>query len=129
MSYPPPPEPYPTDPHRPGRPPQDPDKGTKLLGYLLGGLLIGPSTAILFPLIGLSIGSSISDAASDYDGTPIAVGIIAGLVLPLLFPVPFLFGRATRPWGVGMLIGAALTMITLGGLCAGFIYLLTESHA
>lgn len=128
MSYPPPPDPYPTDPQRPDHP-QQPDGGNKLLGYLLGGLLIGPMLAVGFPFLGLAIGSSISDASTDYDDTPLAVGIIAGLVLPLVVPIPFLFGRATRPWGVGMLIGAALTMIILGGLCAGFIYLLTQSHA
>ncbi|HWJ66193.1 MAG TPA: hypothetical protein VNT31_05925 [Nocardioides sp.] len=108
---------------------QESDRSNKLLGYLLGGLLIGPLLAVACPFLGLSIGSGISGATNDYSDTPLAIGVVAGLVAPLLIPVPLLFGRRTRPWGVGILLGAALTMIVLGGLCVGFIYLLTQSHA
>lgn len=103
-----------------------PDSTNKLLGYLLGGLLIGPLLAVACPLLGLAIGSAFSTRANDYDGTPIGIGIVAGILLPLLLPIPFLTRPATRPWGVGMLAGAALTMIVFGGLCAGFIYLLSQ---
>jgi hypothetical protein len=102
------------------------DNGNKMLGYLLGGLLIGPALAVGCPFLGLALGSSASTAANDYSGTPIAIGIVTGLLLPLLIPIPLLFKPATRPWGVGILIGAALTMIVLGGICAGFIYLLSQ---
>ncbi len=115
-----PPGSFPPPPQRP------PDTTNKLLGYLLGGLLIGPILAVVCPLLGLAIGSSFSTQANDYDGTPVAIGIIGGILLPLLVPVPFLTSARTRPWGVGMLAGAAITMIVFGGLCAGFIYLLSQ---
>ena len=105
------------------------DNSNKLLGYLLGGLLIGPILAVGCPFLGLVIGGSLSTASNDYSDTPLAIGLIAGIAAPLLIPVPFLFRPSTRPWGVGMLIGAALTMIVLGGLCAGFIYLLSQESA
>ncbi|MEZ0577154.1 hypothetical protein [Nocardioides sp. MH1] len=106
-----------------------PDKTNKVLGYLLGGLVIGPILAVGCPFLGVVVGGSASTQSNDYSDTPIAIGIIAGLLLPLLIPVPLLFRPATRPWGVGILIGAALTMIVLGGICAGFIYLLSQESA
>jgi hypothetical protein len=110
----------------PPPPQRPPDTTNKLLGYLLGGLLIGPALAVVCPLVGLGIGSSFSTQANDYDGTPVAIGVVGGILVPLLVPIPFLTSRRTRPWGVGMLAGAALTMIVFGGLCAGFIYLLSQ---
>jgi drug/metabolite transporter (DMT)-like permease len=105
------------------------DNSNKLLGYLMGGLLIGPILAVGCPFVGVVIGGSASTASNDYSDTPIAIGLVAGLLAPLLIPVPFLFKPGSRPWGVGMLIGAALTMIVLGGICAGFIYLLSQESA
>jgi len=103
------------------------NKTNKTLGYVLGGLVIGPALAIACPLVGIWIGGTASSYGDEYSDTPFAIGLIAGLVAPLFIPVPFLFHPSTRPWGVGTLIGAALTMIVLGGICAGFIYLLSES--
>ncbi|TNM50160.1 hypothetical protein FHP29_01115 [Nocardioides albidus] len=119
MSYPPP-----HDPYR-----QQTERSAKLVGYLVGGLVIGPVLAVICPVAGLSVGSGLSTADNGYDGTPVAVGVVLGLLLPLLIPVPLLFGRGTRPWGVGILIGAALTMIILGGACAGLIYLFTQAES
>ena len=45
-----PPGSFPPPPQRP------PDTTNKLLGYLLGGLLIGPILAVVCPLLGLEIG-------------------------------------------------------------------------
>jgi len=110
--------------------PNPPGNNTnKVLGYVLGGLLIGPALAIGCPLVGAWIGGALSSSGPEYDDTPFAIGLIAGLVAPLLIPVPFLFNKGTRPWGVGMLFGAALTMIVLGGICAGFIFLLSQESA
>jgi hypothetical protein len=106
-----------------------PNNSNKLLGYLLGGLLIGPILAVGCPFLGLALGSAASTSANDYSDTPLVIGIIAGIAAPLLIPVPLLFRPSTRPWGVGILIGAALTVIVLGGLCAGFIYLLSQESA
>ncbi len=101
----------------------------KVLGYLLGGLLIGPILAVGCPFLGVIVGGSASTDANDYSDTPLLIGLVAGLLLPLLIPVPLLFKPASRPWGVGILIGAALTMIVLGGICASFIYLLSQESA
>ena len=105
------------------------DDSNKLLGYLLGGLLIGPILAVGCPFLGLVIGGSLSTASNNYSDTPLGIGLVAGILAPLLIPVPLLFRPSTRPWGVGILIGAALTMIVLGGLCAVFIYLLSQESA
>jgi hypothetical protein len=123
--YPPPP-PFPPSPQQP--PGGAPDRSGRLLGYLLGGLLIGPLLAIMCPIVGVTAGGSATPDGSDTN-VPLAVGLIGGLALPLLIPVPLLFSAKTRPWGVGILAGAALTMIVLGGVCAGFIYLLSSSEA
>ena len=101
----------------------------KILGYLLGILLIGPALAVICPFLGIAIGSAGSSASNDYSDTPIVVGLVGGIALPFLIPIPFLFKPATRPWGVGMLIGVALTVIVLGGICAGFIYLLSQESS
>lgn len=112
----------------PSGPPEN--RTNKVLGYLLGILLIGPALAVVCPFLGVSIGNVVSSAGDDgYSDTPYLVGLIAGLVAPFVIPVPFLLKPATRPWGVGMLIGVALTVIVLGGICVGFIYLLSQESA
>ena len=112
---------YPT----PGPSNEPKDSTNKVVGYLIGGLVIGPVLAIGCPFLAIGIASGVDTT----DDTPFAIGIVAGLALPFLLPIPLLFGRGTRPWGVGILAGAALTLIVLGGLCAGIIYLFNQSHA
>ena len=112
------------------RSPYQPDEGrtARLIGYLVGGLVIGPILAFFSPVVAVTVGSEIAYAdGGSSDGSFFAL-LVVGLLAPLLIPVPLLFWRSTRPWGVGMLIGAALTLIVLGGLCAGFIYLLSTAH-
>jgi hypothetical protein len=98
------------------------DSTNKVLAYTLGPLLIGPATAVLCPLVVLWIYGAVSNDSGDGLG----FALIAGIVLPFLAPVPLLLKPGTRPWGVGILIGVALTVIVLGGICAGFIYLLNN---
>lgn len=94
----------------------------KTLAYTLGPLLIGPAVAVLCPIAVLFVfGAVVNDSGDGF-----AFALIAGIALPFLLPVPLLFKAETRPWGVGILIGVALTVIVLGGLCAGFIYLLSN---
>jgi len=42
-------------------------------------------------------------------------------VTPLVVPAPLLIWKATRPWGVGLLIGTAISCIGMSGLCASLI--------
>lgn len=116
---------YPTGGFQPPMPERNPDDGrtNKIVGYLIGGLVIGPILAVGFPLLGLAIASG----ATTEDDTPFAVGLIAGLAAPILLPIPLLFARPTRPWGVGIMAGAALTLIVFGGLCAAIIYSFNNS--
>lgn len=107
------------------RPPGPSQAGTanKILGYVLGIALIGPALAVACPLAGIGIADS-----SGAQGNGIGAIVIAGIVIPFLLPIPLIFFKPTRPWGVGILIGVALTIIVLGGLCAGFIYLLSQEN-
>lgn len=106
-----------------GSPYRPPDQGVSpWVGYLIGSLVIGPILAIGIPFLALAVfGATAYDSDNAF-----VVAAILGLVLPFLLPIPLLFGKATRPWGVGILIGVAVTLIVLGGLCAGFIYLLSQ---
>jgi hypothetical protein len=113
-----------TDPYRDNpyyRPPEQ--SSTKWVAYLVGALVIGPVLAIGMPVLTLSIygASSVDDEGAAFAGV-----LVLGILLPFLLPVPLLFRRGSRPWGVGILIGVAVTVIVLGGLCAGFIYLLSQ---
>lgn len=94
----------------------------KILAYTLGPLLIGPAVAVVCPIAALGI----YGAATNDSGDGFGIALVAGIIVPFLLPIPLLFGRSTRPWGVGILIGVALTIIVLGGICAGFIYLLSQ---
>lgn len=122
MSHPSPPHPFPA---QPPPPPSSGDTVNKVLGWLLGILLIGPALAIAIPVAAIATVSSTANGDEDIIG----VGLVAGLVLPLLLPVPLLFFRRTRPWGGGILVGAALTLIVVGGSCALIIYEFNQSHA
>jgi hypothetical protein len=42
-------------------------------------------------------------------------------VAPLVVPAPLLIWPATRPWGVGLLMGTAVASIGMSGLCASLI--------
>lgn len=112
---------FPNPPY--GAPYQPPNQGVSpWVGYLIGSLVIGPILAVGIPFLSLAVFAS---SAYD-DDSAFTVAAVVGLVLPFLLPIPLLFKKATRPWGVGILIGVAVTLIVLGGLCAGFIYLLSQ---
>ena len=112
---------FPNPPY--GAPYQPPDQGVSpWVGYLIGSLVIGPILAIGIPFLSLAVFAS---TAYD-DDSAFTVAAVIGLVLPFLLPIPLLLKKATRPWGVGILVGVGVTLFVLGGLCAGFIYLLSQ---
>ena len=100
--------------------------GFNWVALLVGALVLGPVLAIGLPVLILAIYGSVS---VDDDGTAFVWLLVLGIVLPFLLPVPLLFRKGSRPWGVGILIGVAITVIVIGGLCAGLIYLLSQEGA
>jgi hypothetical protein len=110
VSAPPPPPPS-LPPY--GGPPlhQPPSSANTWTGILLGALVIGPALAVLVPL--MVIGVAANSSGNGLSGA----FVILGLVLPWLVGIPLLFFRGARPWGLGILIGVALTEIVLGGSC------------
>ena len=76
------------------------DNSNKLLGYLLGGLLIGPILAVGCPFLGLLIGGSREHREPTTTAARRSrVGLIAGLLLPLLIPVPLALQAADPALG------------------------------
>ena len=80
---------------------------------IVGGVVVGGIAAILVPLIVLAVASSSS-------GSGVAE-VIVGLVLVPIIGIGLLFSKASRPWGVGILIGWAIAVIVVGGACVAII--------
>ncbi|WP_134766670.1 hypothetical protein [Nocardioides sp. 1609] len=119
MSYLPPPPPGPPGP--PGLPPGGygygpPPKRSRAPQIILG-TLIGGVASVIAPVVGL--------AASGDTITPVFVAIA---VVPLV-AIGLMFSAATRPWGIGILIGWAIVAIVVGGACVALIAALSNSHA
>ena len=47
--------------------------------------------------------------------------LLFAAVAPLVVPAPLLIWQATRPWGVGLLIGTAVSSIGLSSLCSSML--------
>jgi hypothetical protein len=115
---PPPPPPYGQNPYGGGTtsPYQPIDSGGMgsgvkvTLGVLIGlfgGFFLWIFAAILFA----------GTSGSSGDNTFLFWAAIA----PLIVPAPLLIWKATRPWGVGLLIGTAVCSIGLSSLCSSLI--------
>jgi hypothetical protein len=74
--------------------------------------MIGGFAAFFLPLISLSV--------ADSGGLGFNVLIGALVVVPIT-GFGLLFGKATRPWGIGLLIGWATAVIIVGGACVAII--------
>ena len=81
-----------------------------------GGVVVGGIITILLPLMSLAIA----------DQTGVGALIVAVLLVPAL-GLALLFGSSTRPWGTGILIGWAITLIVVGGSCVAIIASLNGS--
>jgi hypothetical protein len=80
-----------------------------VLGVVIGvfaGFFLWVFAAILF-----SVG--VSDTGNEF--------LFFAAVAPLVVPAPLLIWQATRPWGVGLLMGTAISSIGMSGLCASLI--------
>jgi hypothetical protein len=47
--------------------------------------------------------------------------LLFAALVPLIVPAPLLFWPASRPWGVGLLIGTAISSIGLSSLCSALL--------
>lgn len=92
-----------------GSPPPKRGRGWEIFG----GVVVGGISAILVPLILIAIAAGSSSSG--------AVEVIVGLVLVPLIGIGLLFGKAPRPWGIGILIGWAIAVIVVGGACVAII--------
>ena len=105
-------------PHEPppwGHHPQpNPQPGRGRGWEIFGGVVVGGITAILVPLIVLAISSG---AGSGFGG----VELVLGHVLVPLIGIGLMFSMASRPWGLGILIGWAIAVIVIGGSCVAII--------
>jgi hypothetical protein len=109
----------PPGPWEPGRqlPPRPPG-GIPVWAQVLSGIGIGLFAGIaLLILVVVVVAGTLGD---DEDMSGTTFFLVAALV-PVLFPVPMLFFRPTRMWGVGLIIGVALCTISLAGACAAII--------
>ena len=78
------------------------------------GLVIGIFAGFflwIVAAIGFSAGGTSSDSGF----------LFFAAVAPLVVPAPLLIWQATRPWGVGLLMGTAISSIGMSGLCASLI--------
>ncbi|MGD9959811.1 hypothetical protein [Nocardioides sp.] len=96
------------------------DSGSKLASSL-GGFFTGVAWLFVVPAITVGIGSSLWP---DFAGP----GLTFTALVTLGGPIALLFHPRTRRFGAFMLIGMAVTLIVLAGVCVAFIALLTQSE-
>ena len=80
-----------------------------VLGVVIGvfaGFFLWVFAAIVFSL-------GVSETGTEF--------LFFAAVAPLVVPAPLLIWQATRPWGVGLLMGTAISSIGMSGLCASLI--------
>jgi hypothetical protein len=109
----------PPGPWEPGRqlPPRPPG-GIPVWAQVLSGTAIGLFAGIALLILVVIVVASAQDGNEDLSG---ATFFWIAVLVPVLFPVPMLFFRPTRMWGVGLMIGVAVSTISLAGACAAII--------
>jgi hypothetical protein len=112
--------PYGQPPYHPGYPPPN-NSGSKL-GLSLGGFFAGVAWIIIVPGLLLTLVNTL--APNDTGAGFLAAGLIA-----LAAPIALLFSGKTRRFGAFMLIGMAVTMIVVAGVCVAFIALLMAGES
>ena len=91
------------------------------VGLSVGGFFSGVAWVVIVPaLLAAIIGAILNDAQPAF---------IAAGVLSLLPPIVLLFVPKARRFGAFWLMGMAVTVIVLAGVCAAFIALITASEA
>jgi hypothetical protein len=81
---------------------------------IFGGVVVGGIAAVLVPLIVVAIASG---AGSGFGGAELVLALV---VVPLI-GIGLMVNKASRPWGLGILIGWAIAVIVIGGSCVAII--------
>lgn len=122
-----PPPQYPSYPYPYGQPPQHNPYGggtSEVYRPIESGGMPSAVKVVLGIVIGLFAGfvlwiiAALGFATSGVDDDGFL--LLAALV-PLIVPAPLLFWPASRPWGVGLLIGTAISSIGLSSLCSAVL--------
>ena len=119
---PPPQGPPPKGPPRQGPPPPygpqnpygqyPPAPGLPSWAKTLFGFLIGLPISILAPILAFALVNL---------EIPTELKVFLVTLIPTLLGIPLLFGKSTRPWGVGLMLGLAIGSFVLGGACVSII--------
>ena len=80
----------------------------------LFGFLIGLPISILAPILAFAL------VNLEMPG-PVELKVFLVTLIPTLLGIPLLFGKSTRPWGVGLMLGLAIGSFVLGGACVSII--------
>jgi len=124
---PPPSSQYPSYPYPYGQPPQHNPYGggtSEVYRPIESGGMPSAVKIVLGVVIGLVAGFVLwivaafgfAGAGVDDDGF-----LLFAALAPLIVPAPLLFWPASRPWGVGLLIGTAISSIGLSSLCSAML--------
>ncbi|MEV4639641.1 hypothetical protein AB0J80_20020 [Actinoplanes sp. NPDC049548] len=81
---------------------------------LIGGLVVGGVMGLCGPIMSLGVLGQVLDGKLAFLGFVPVLGLLGGALA---------ISPDTRPFGVGLLIGAAATGIISGGLCSGLLAL------
>ncbi|MCD4536044.1 hypothetical protein LRP67_18300 [Nocardioides sp. cx-169] len=100
-----------------GPPPPRPPGGLPVWGQVLAGGGIGLFAGVLLLVLVLAVVATQTGSAEISGQTLFWLVVL----VPILCPVPMLFFNPTRMWGVGLMIGIAVSTISLAGVCAAII--------
>lgn len=91
-------------------PGSQPPKGRGL--HVFSGVMIGGFATFVLPFMALGL--------ADAMGVGLGALLVALVIVPIT-AVALMFNDATRPWGVGLLIGWAIVLIVAGGACVAIL--------
>ena len=111
---------YQPAPYQPAPYPQQAGSGSKVAASL-GGFFTGVAWLFVVPAVTVGIGSSLWPDL-------VAPGLAFTGLVTLGGPIALLIPAVTRRFGAFMLIGMAVTLIVLAGVCVAFIALLSASQ-
>ncbi|MCD4524808.1 hypothetical protein [Nocardioides sp. cx-173] len=100
-----------------GPPQPRPPGGLPVWGQVLAGAGIGLFAGVLLLVVVLAVVATQAGSAEISGQTLFWLVVL----VPILCPVPMLLFRPTRMWGVGLIIGIAVSTISLAGVCAAII--------
>ncbi|MEO7268495.1 MAG: hypothetical protein ABIW49_04730 [Knoellia sp.] len=89
-----------------------PSPGLPSWAKTLFGFLIGLPVSIFAPILAFALVQMAG---------PVELKVFLVTLIPTLLGVPLLFGKTTRPWGVGLMLGLAIGSFVLGGACVSII--------